>query len=618
MKNRRLLFLLLVAALLLGAWRLLDGVSKKRLASPPSSPPLSATPFENTTAEARYIGLQDCADCHVDQYESFLRTAHSDALAEVDAAKEPPDAEFEHALSGRSYRVYRADGAMRHREWLALPGVEPLVQDYPVKYLIGSGRHTRSYLVEEAGFYTESPVTWYESRKAWGLSPGFDRPQHMGFERAAGLGCVTCHVGRAEGDGLHGIVIHEQAIGCETCHGPGSLHAERRHAELEKPDAQNADASDRTIVNPRRLSRELGEAICAQCHLRSNASIFVRGRELTDFRPGLPLTDFRIDYQLDKRNARMKVVGHVEQLRLSRCYQASETLTCTSCHDPHHAPEPAATRTHYRSACLQCHAESACGLDGAERAKSPSGDNCAACHMPQVSTDIPHVAFTHHRIGIHSETAADDDDGELADLVPLEDVSRLPELDRDRCLGLAYLEFASTQRDDRAFKHYARRAAELLERVRRRGLKDAYVDAGLARVYWSDAPRRAVEMAQAALAHEDAPASERVNALFVIADTAFKYQQWALAREALQQLITLRRHNVDWTLLGLCESALGNDAEAIKALRRAAEINPYRMEIHEQLAQLYEQAGDTAQASRHRRWAEALAAADRRQAGPRP
>lgn len=302
MKNRRLLFLLLIAALLLGAWRLLDGVSKKRLALPSSAPPLSATPFENTTAEAGYIGLQACADCHVEQYQSFLRTAHSNALAEVDPAKEPPDVEFEHALSGRSYRVYRADGVMRHREWLALAGLEPLVQDHPVKYLIGSGRHTRSYLVEDAGFYTESPLTWYESRKAWGMSPGFDRPQHMGFERAAGLGCVTCHVGRAEDAGLHSIVIREQAIGCETCHGPGSLHAERRHAELEKTNAQS-DANDRTIVNPRRLSRELGEAICAQCHLRSNASILVRGRKLSDFRPGLPLTDFRVDYQLDKRNA---------------------------------------------------------------------------------------------------------------------------------------------------------------------------------------------------------------------------------------------------------------------------------------------------------------------------
>ena len=127
----------------------------------------------------------DCrpaADCHGEQYQSFLRTAHSDALAEADPAEEPPDAEFEHALSGRSYRVYRADGLMRHREWLAISGLEPLVQDYPVKYLIGSGRHTRSYLVEDAGFYTESPLTWYESRKAWALSPGFDRPQHMGFE----------------------------------------------------------------------------------------------------------------------------------------------------------------------------------------------------------------------------------------------------------------------------------------------------------------------------------------------------------------------------------------------------------------------------------------------------
>ena len=60
MNRRRLLFLLLLAALLIGAWRLLDGLSTKRLASPLSSPPLSATPFENATADAGYVGLQAC------------------------------------------------------------------------------------------------------------------------------------------------------------------------------------------------------------------------------------------------------------------------------------------------------------------------------------------------------------------------------------------------------------------------------------------------------------------------------------------------------------------------------------------------------------------------------
>ncbi len=313
----------------------------------------------------------------------------------------------------------------------------------------------------------------------------------------------------------------------------------------------------------------------------------------------------------------MKVVGHVEQLRLSRCYQASETLSCTSCHDPHHAPKPAAASEHYRNACLQCHAESACGLDREERTKSPKGDNCAACHMPQVATDIPHVAFTHHRIGIHSETAAEEDDGELADLVPLEDASHLPELDRDRCLGLAYLEFASTQRDNQAFKHYMRRAAEFAGAARRRGLQDAFVDAGLARVYWSDAPGRTVEMAQAAIrtrTRRQASGSTRA-----VRDRRYGLQAPAMGpgpgSAAATDFAAAAQRGLD-----LARALRIGPGKRRRSRRRRCVGPPKSIPIEPTSTSSLR--GSTRRRAmrskpRHRQWAEALAAADRRRAGPR-
>lgn len=98
--------------------------------------------------------------------------------------------------------------------------------------------------------------------------------------------------------------------------------------------------TDFTIVNPAHLSRDLAESVCQQCHLRPSAVVPVRGRKLSDFRPGLPLQDFVQAYQLDAPDKPMTVVGHVEQLHLSRCYQASNSLTCVTCHDPHAEPRP--------------------------------------------------------------------------------------------------------------------------------------------------------------------------------------------------------------------------------------------------------------------------------------
>jgi len=596
-------FALVMGCLLLGAWAALRLVPSRPLPSVPLASSAAREAAEEAEGEPTYVGVQACAACHADQYRSYLSTAHSRALADIDPQAEPADAEFDHPFSGRSFQAYRAGGAFRHRQWLTNVDAEAFVQDYSVKYLIGSGRHTRSYLIEDDGFLIESPLTWYASRKAWGMSPGYDRPGHLGFERAADLGCVVCHVGRAETiDGsLSRIAIHEQAIGCESCHGPGSAHVARREQKGGVRPAEEA------IVHPGRLSRELSEAICSQCHLRSDATVFVRGRSAADFRPGRELSEYRIDYRQDRPESQMKVVGHVEQMRLSRCYQQSDGLTCTTCHDPHAAAAPERPTSKYRDACLQCHTTSACGLELGERAKIQPADNCLACHMPQVSTNIPHVAFTHHRIGVHSSEPREPAAGEgLGDLTPLADVSRLSDIDRDRCLGLAYLEFSQTQSGPQAQRHYRNRAVELLESVRNRGLRDAHVDSGLARVYWSDSPRQAAAAALAALEDRPLPPSEHVNALFVLAGLHFRARQWPAAGAALEQLTHLRRHPVDWMLLGLCQAEAGDDAAAIASLRRAAEINPYQRDVHEQLARLYVRQGQIQLAERHRRLVQEL------------
>ncbi len=214
--------------------------------------------------QAAYVGIAACAECHAAEHESYAHTPHSRALADLDPALEPPDVNFFHAPSGRTYSVYRAGGQLRHREAaLDADGQECVASDYPIRYLVGSGHFSRSYLVEVDGFLLESPLTWYASRQAWGMSPGYDRANHRGFERPAESTCLVCHVGRlAEPDKAYQrLTITEQAIGCERCHGPGSLHVAERRGAAESPTPSSSQRA--LIVNPARLSRDLNEAICA-------------------------------------------------------------------------------------------------------------------------------------------------------------------------------------------------------------------------------------------------------------------------------------------------------------------------------------------------------------------
>lgn len=574
-------------------------------ANKPNTPGDAADTQHVPEVEDEYVGSQACVECHSSQYQSYLKTAHSRALADVDLAEEPADAEFEHQLSGRSYRVYRQDSKLRHREWLT-DAPDAIVSDFRVEYLIGSGRHTRSYLVDDDGFLMESPITWYASQQQWALSPGFDHPEHWGFERAADLGCITCHVGRAEAidDSLHRIVIHEQAIGCERCHGPGRRHAVGK--AVAKQPSRGKQPDDADIVNPAMLPRAIGEAICAQCHLRADATVFLHGVGLNDIRPGKPLTDYRIDYRYDRPPAQMTVTGHVEQMRGSRCYQESDVLTCTTCHDPHAVPEPTQAVAYYRVKCLECHTEEACQLP--LKTRREQADNCATCHMPQVATDIPHIAFTHHRIAVHADTASDVSDEKRAQLVPMDDVSELSQQDRERCLGLAYVEVAQTQRDERAHRFYRDQAMRILTRVEKEGLADSEVHAALARLHCPDSPRQAIDDAAAALGGEAISPGARVNALFVLADINFHAGDWTSARAALEQLVLLRRHSEDWRLLGLCRAELGDLSGGAATLEKAVRINPFRAEVHSELARVLDAAGHSNPGALHRRMAGQLKA----------
>lgn len=584
------------------------------------------TELASVHASPKYAGTQTCAECHADEHASYQQTAHSQSFGKINVAEEPEPGGFFDEPSGRRYEVRRQGEEIVHREWLdADPKLET---EHVIRYLVGSGRHTRTYLIEDDGFLAESPITWYQSNRTWGLSPGFEKV-NQGFERGADVGCLFCHTGRVEvqrGSGTR-LAILEHAISCERCHGPGESHVQKHRetgrsgktAEIKAAGASrdlSNRSKDESIVHPGRLSRSLAEAICADCHLTGEAMVLARGKQVLDFRPGSPVTNHRVDFHLNTNNSGMKVVGHVEQMRLSRCYQKTETLTCTTCHDPHGAPTPDERRNYYRQRCLECHAATACGLPEADSQRQESQDNCVTCHMPTSNTDIPHVAFTHHRIDVHKKEENTAAEGEekmtLGTLVPYDSVSPWPEPEQERFLGLAYFEILAQTAWEPGASVYRGRARELLTRVRERGAADGETLAALTKLEWEAGSREAFETAQQALAAKDLFWNGRQTSLLVLGKEYIRLEQPRLALEPLQQLVKLRRHSDDWTLLGIAHAKIGDLPGAVTAVRRAVEIQPFRENVHRVLAEMLHHSGDAAGAAREMATADTLARAGKK------
>jgi tetratricopeptide (TPR) repeat protein len=213
-------------------------------------------------------------------------------------------------------------------------------------------------------------------------------------------------------------------------------------------------------------------------------------------------------------------------------------------------------------------------------------------------TEIPHLAFTHHRIGIH-RTPAEKHAAGFTELRPFFDLSQWGEFDRKRSLGLAYLEATESAADATAKAGYQRRAMELLFTVRDAGMRDPVLDSRLAQLCFTTKQGDPLAYAQSALADPELVGLDRCNALSVVANGRFAQGNAAEALSILRDLTRARRQPIDWLLVAECEQVVGNPAAAEDAMETAVRINPRMWVVHKHLAEFYRRQGKTDRAEWH-------------------
>jgi predicted CXXCH cytochrome family protein len=423
--------------------------------------------------ERDYVGSNACRGCHADIARHYAEHPKSFSLTEVVADDYAAGEEVLGRvvpLPERQYEIRAADGMVTHHE-LGFDADGGLIYDQgvPVHYEIGSGRRLKSYLTDRDGFLFLSPLSWDSESGEWRMSPGYETFPHARFENLVTERCVYCHTGRyAVSDRVTTTAtprfeqppFQEMAIGCEQCHGPGGEHVRMHRARGE-------EATEDPIVKLSSLAPAQRDAVCNQCHVHGEHQFLRLGRRHDDFRPGDHVGDIWTLFvdALGPRNSDEPFsFSPAEQMQGSRCYLESDRrLGCTTCHDPHRAPDRSDLAGYYRQRCFTCHSDGSCSLPLPQQQAAPAEGSCIACHMPTRNDGpILHATRTDHRLlrnPFEERAPSMDSPAPLPRIFDLAD-HPLSTVEESRARGLMLTERAMPDRN----REYATQAEVLLAR----------------------------------------------------------------------------------------------------------------------------------------------------------
>ena len=357
-----------------------------------------------------YVADEGCRACHEERYDAYQHVGMARSFVSTSNVSfiETFDSSYYHAPSQRYYQLRREGEGLIFKRWMLDSLGSPIHElELTVDWVLGSGNRARSYLYQtEWGELYELPVGWYSESEKWGMSPGFEGPQHFGVQRRVTRECMFCHNAfpevAAETDRRWKPHLFPDELpegtGCQRCHGPGADHIRSARG------GGSFEQSRSLITNPENLPNDERDSVCFQCHLLPSVSMAgARRFDRADysFRPGEPLSEYLLPIETqapeETPGDRFEINHHGYRFWSSVCYQQSKgALSCLSCHDVHQKPQSDEFRAEVASVCLSCHGE----IEVIHQTVATDLDaGCVECHMPtRRARDVVLTTMTDHRI----------------------------------------------------------------------------------------------------------------------------------------------------------------------------------------------------------------------------
>jgi predicted CXXCH cytochrome family protein len=342
------------------------------------------TQQQEAAASAHYVGSLACQKCHAELYARWKKTPMANVIRDP---REHPDAIIPDLATNTIARFSKDQ----------------------VAFVYGSVWKQR-YFTKVVDDYFPLPAQWDVVHKKWLpyiVKPGTDWwvPFYPAdnMQRPTGPTCDGCH---SVGYDVRTKQVAEWNVGCERCHGPGSVHV--------------AHASRDNILNPAKMDYVAANDTCIQCHSQGRPPTNPIDGKYFDwpvgYRVGLKLKDSWTleEHKLGETTFTHFADGTAHKNRMQgndfvQSVMYRRGITCFNCHDVHGTENYAQLRKPVGKLCLDCHGPMS--LNGPHtvtleehthhKADSP-GSQCVSCHMPKIETTIPDVFVRAHTFAVIS------------------------------------------------------------------------------------------------------------------------------------------------------------------------------------------------------------------------
>lgn len=300
-----------------------------------------------------YVGSDVCRECHEENYRQWSLTPHARMLRD---AKKYPEAIAADKFS---------------------PEIPFTKRD--ITHTVGS-HWVQKFLTDIDGELYVLPKYWNIPARDW-------EPYSIFNWRAKpySLSCYGCHT---VGLDIKTKGYVEEAIGCESCHGPGARHA------------GSEDAGD--IVNPSDLTKERYDMICESCHTDGMDLIEGVYPFAAGFQPGDTIDNYYTKFFLPKPKSKGWYKGdstYKDRHRMFMFWQSkfySNQRACEVCGFDREKEGEEETFMSRSEFCQTCHYKYLDSMD--KHAKHDKNEvGCTDCHAPTVVNGGQRYSIHDHR-----------------------------------------------------------------------------------------------------------------------------------------------------------------------------------------------------------------------------